>query len=120
MNPTASAQHSAQYLDNGFYLVSDKAADALVRVLGQKLPQIGYEKFVMIRTPLGSFNAWLKRTDLRHCCRSDVKAPRGWRWALAGIRPNGSGSAVCVGALETPSLGERFTFEAVNSTASHV
>lgn len=110
--------HSAQYLDNGFYLVSDKAAGALVRVIGQKLPKIGYEKFVMIRTPLGSFNAWLKRTDLRHCLRSDVKAPRGWRWALAGIRPDGSGSAVCVGALEAPSHGQQFTFTAVNSTTS--
>jgi hypothetical protein len=110
--------HSAQYLDSGFYLVSDKAAGALVRVLGQKLPAQGWEKFVMIRTAKGTFNAWLKRTDLRHCQRTDVKAPRGWRWALHGIRPDGSGSAVVCGVLEAPSLGDRFTFTAEKSTLS--
>jgi hypothetical protein len=110
--------YSAQYLDNGFYLVSDRAAGQLVRVLGKRLPKNGWEQPVMLRTEAGSFNAWLKRTDLRHCLRADVKAPRGWRWAVAGIRPDYSGLVVCVGALEMPSLGKCFTFEAVNSTAS--
>lgn len=109
-------KHIAQYLDNGFYLVSDKAAVALVSVLGKQLPKAGWEKFVFIRTDTGSFNAWLTRADLRHNCRSDVKAPRGWRWALSGIRPDASGMAVCIGALEMPSLGSAFTFEAVSTT----
>ncbi len=112
--------YSAQYLGNGFYLISDKAAGALVRVIGQKLPRHGWEKFVFIKTAKGSFNTWLARTDLRHCLRSDVKAPRGWRWCLKGIRPDGSGSAVCVGALEMPALGKAFEFEAVATTRAEV
>lgn len=108
--------YSAQYLDNGFYLISDRAAGQLVRVLGKRLPKNGWEQFVMIRTPLGSLGAWLKRTDLRHCLRSDVKAPRGWRWALTGIRPDGSGAVSHVGAFDMHSLGKAFTFEAVSPT----
>ena len=109
-------KHSALYLDNGFYLISDKAAGALVRALGQRLPQHGREKFVMFRSSKGAFNAWLARANLRHCCRSDVKAPRGWRWSLRGIRPDVSGSVVGTGALDAPWHGERFTFTAINST----
>lgn len=99
---------TTQYLDNSFYLISDKAAGALVRVLGQKLPKHGWEKFVFIRTDKGSFNAWLIRTALRACCRTDIKAPRGWRWALHGIRRD-SGA-------EMPALGKQFAFEATNTT----
>lgn len=98
---------TAQYLDNGFYLISDTAAGALVRVLGKKLPRVGWEKFVFVRTDEGIFNAWLVRCDLRHCLRSGVSAPRGWRWAIKGLRRDGG--------AEMPALGREFQFEAVAS-----
>lgn len=42
-------KHTAKYLDSGFYTVSDKAAGHLVRSLGQKLPKLGWQKFVMLK-----------------------------------------------------------------------
>lgn len=100
--------HKATYLDSGFYLVSDAAAGALVRVIGKKLPPVGYEKFVMLKTERGTFNAWLQRADVRHSMLPGIRNARGWRWAIYGIRPDGEGSPV--------TLGKAFAFEAVNST----
>lgn len=78
---------TATHLDNGFYLVSDAAAGALVGVIGHKLPKLGYEKFVMVKTADGrALNAWLIRTDVRHSCRAGVTNARGWRWAVHGLR----------------------------------
>lgn len=99
---------TAQYLDNGFYIIADRAAGALCTVLGQKLPQHGYEKFVMLRVGGRSLNAWLKRTDLRACLRTDIDHARGWRWALHVIRKD-AGEYL-------PALGSHFTFQPIAST----
>lgn len=109
-------KHTAKHLDNGFYLVSDRAAGALVRVLGQKLPRIGWEKFVMVRTADGRLlNAWLKRTDTRHTAYTWAQRGRGWHWALHSLRADGP--TVCNLSVSA-ALGQAFTFEAIASTQS--
>lgn len=109
-------KHTAKHLDSGFYLVSDRAAGELVRVLGQKLPRIGWKKHVMLRTADGRLlNAWLKRTDTRHSCRIFAQNRRGWHWALYSLRADGP--TVCNLSVSA-ALGESFTFEAVASTQS--
>ncbi len=105
--------HSARCLDSGFYIVSDATAGALVRVIGQKLPKLGWEKFVMLELTATDglkyrVNAWLKRTDLRSSCRPEFASKRGWRWALNGIRRD-SGEYL-------PGLGQSFRFVPTDST----
>lgn len=108
--------HKAHYLDSGFYIVSDRAACELCRVLGHKLPRHGYEKFVMLDTGTHKLNAWLKRCDLRACLRTDIEHVRGWRWALHGIRP--AGPTVCNVSNPPITLGSGFTFQPIASTQS--
>lgn len=108
--------YSAQYLDNGFYVISNRAAGELVRVLGQKLPRHGCEKFVMISTGPHRLNAWLTRTDLRACLRTDIEHARGWRWALHGIRADGP--TVCNFSSKLVVLGAKFVFEPISSTSA--
>lgn len=111
-----SAKFTATYLDSSFYVIADRAAGALCAVLGQKLPRRGWEKFVMISTGTHRLNAWLIRTDLRHCLRTDISHRRGWRWALHAIRADGP--TVCNVSADAPTLGKQFTFEPIASTQS--
>jgi hypothetical protein len=111
-------QLSAHYLDSGFYVISDRAAGALVRVLGQKLPKHGWEKFVMLAANGHKLNAWLKRTDLRACLRTDINHSRRWRWTLHGIRPDGP--TVCMVSNPPVTLGKVFHFEPIASTQTSV
>lgn len=106
--------HPAHYLDSGFYVISDAAAGTLCRILGQKLPRHGYEKFVMFATGTRRLNAWLKRTDLRACLRTDIEHARGWRWTLHGIRPDGP--TVCMVSNPPVTLGAGFTSAPIAST----
>ena len=101
---------TARYLDSGFYVVSDAAAGALVRVLGQKLPKAGWEKFVMLDCPHGPINAWLQRADVRHSMRH--KSKRGWVWAIYGVRKD-AGEYL-------PALGDSFQFNPIGSTTARV
>ena len=101
-------KHTARYLDSGFYLISDKAAGALVTVIGQRLPRHGYEKFVLLTASDGiGFNAWLSRTATRHSMLAKRNA-RGWHWALHAIRRDGG--------ADYPALGREITFEPASST----
>lgn len=100
-------RHIAQYLDSGFYVVSDRAAGALCRVLGQKLRRPGWEKFVLITVGEVKLNAWLTRTDLRASLRADIAHKRGWRWAIYALRRDGG--------AEAPALGEQFQFQHYNT-----
>ena len=97
-------KHVATYLDSGFYTISDRAAGALCRVLGQRLPKRGYEKFVMLGTGEQKLNAWLQRTP------TSLPGRRGWKWAIGGIRAD-------AGASMEP-LGKSFSFEPAASTIS--
>lgn len=102
-------KNNALYLDSGFYTVSDRAAGALCRVTGHKLPKTGHEKFVMIRTDSGhKLNAWLSRADVRSGVARQIK--RGWVWAIHGLRFDGAEPPV--------TLGNRFCFEPITSTQS--
>lgn len=103
---------TATYLDSGFYIISDAAAGSLCRALGQKLPRWGYEKFVMLSTGEHRLNAWLQRTDMRACLRTNIDHSRGWRWALYALRPDGS--------RESVTLGSGFKFEAIANTQTTV
>lgn len=109
---------TAAYLDSGFYVIADRAARALCAVLGQKLPRCGYEKFVMLRADGHSLNAWLKRTDLRACLRTDIDHARGWRWTLHQILADGP--TVCNVSADAPTLGKQFTFQPIASTQANV
>lgn len=100
-------KHLAKYLDSGFYLVSDKAAGALVRVIGQKLPRHGWEKPVFLHANGLGFNARLMRTPTAHSVLAKPNA-RGWHWALHAIRRD-SGQPF-------PALGQAFEFESAAST----
>jgi hypothetical protein len=99
-------KHTAKYLNAGFYVVSDKAAGHLVRSLGQKLPKIGWEKFVMLETNGTKLNAWLTRTDTRHSF-PECLAKRGWAWAIYALRAD-------AGAYFAP-LGKAFRFVPVST-----
>ncbi len=100
-------KHVAKYLDSGFYIVSDKAAGELCRVLGQKLPKHGWQKHIMLKTTTGlSLNAWLERSDVRASMRHSCK--RGWVWAIFAIRFDCDRQPV--------TLGKSFTFTPIAST----
>lgn len=110
--------HKAQYLDNGFYIISDASARALCKVIGKQLPPYGYEKFVMLATGAHRLNAWLVRCNLRACLRSDIEHSRGWRWAIKGIRPDGP--TVCNVSNPPITLGASFEFQPIASTQASV
>ena len=103
---------TATYLDNSFYVVSDKAAGVLCSVIGQKLPRHGYEKFVMLTANGHNLNAWLKRCDLRASMRMDIQHARGWRWTLYALRTDGT--------MPDVTLGASFTFQPIASTQASV
>lgn len=84
----------ASHIDNGFYRISDKAAGALAKLKGRKLPRHGYEIRVEVAPCL---SAWLQRTPLRY----RVNAPkRGWVWAIYRVE----GMPYPVGGLFTITL----------------
>lgn len=97
--------HKATYLDSGFYVVSDRAAGDLCRVLGQGLPKAGWQKVVMLKVHGLAFglNAWLTRTP------TSLSPGRKWRWAIYALRPDGDKH----GSI---TLGREFTFAPVKST----
>lgn len=100
-------KHSAKYLDSGFYTISPRAAGALCRTLGQRLPAMGCEKFVMLETEHGhKLNAWLSRTDVRSCVMRQTRS--GWIWAIHGLRFDGVRPPV--------TLGRAFKFQPIAST----
>lgn len=102
---TETQSHTATYLDSGFYIISDKAAGALVRVLGQKLPKHGYEKFVMLATGEHRLNAWMQRTPT-------CLLKRKWHWSLYALRPDGT--------REPVTLGRSFVFQPIASTQTRI
>ena len=88
---TTTMHHSATYLDNSHYLISDKAAGALCRALNRKLPVHGYEVRVCLTVGELSLFAWLNRTPTRHSLLAGpLGNRRGWRWCLHGITADGN------------------------------
>lgn len=62
-----------QYLDNGFFTLSGKAAGALARAAGLSVPRPGFQ----LRIPTTEGDLFLQRTP------TSLRA-RAWSWAIHG------------------------------------
>ena len=93
--------HTATYLDSGFYTVTDAAANALVSVIGHSLPKAGWEKFVKLEVDGKRFTALLQRTATSF-------AARRWQWAIYAIKLDAPSDPFT--GRDRLSLGHAFDF----------